>query len=263
MSTATTSLLPTGRPTGIFLRDGVLVDAAELRALERGGGSTDARRPARDFRGTWRGTGQRRSLNFLNNRRGRMASLSSRPTGARRPRESQAHSPRCSAPFRSRRPTPISSSGPRRRVRHVGAAPAGDGGARRPRQRGRRSCRRRRYRVRADAAADPPTRLVGVSDAIGGGPVLVRDGAPVYRANEGFTSSQLAPRARARQSVSARTAGSSCRRRRSAARLLDRDDELRARADPVRSARCAGWSWTAADRRRSPSRGGAQLAVRR
>ena len=33
-----------------------------------------------------------------------------------------------------------------------------------------------------------------VSDAIGGGPILVRDGAPVYRSNEGFTTSQLAPR---------------------------------------------------------------------
>ena len=34
-----------------------------------------------------------------------------------------------------------------------------------------------------------------VSDAIGGGPVLVRDGLPVFRANEAFTTSQLAPRA--------------------------------------------------------------------
>jgi Phosphodiester glycosidase/FlgD Ig-like domain len=34
-----------------------------------------------------------------------------------------------------------------------------------------------------------------VSDAIGGGPLLVREGAPVYRANEAFTTSQLAPRA--------------------------------------------------------------------
>ena len=33
-----------------------------------------------------------------------------------------------------------------------------------------------------------------VSDAIGGGPVLVRDGVPVYRSNEAFTTSQLAPR---------------------------------------------------------------------
>ena len=33
-----------------------------------------------------------------------------------------------------------------------------------------------------------------VADAIGGGPVLVRDGVPVYRANEAFTVSQIAPR---------------------------------------------------------------------
>ena len=33
-----------------------------------------------------------------------------------------------------------------------------------------------------------------VADAIGGGPVLVRDGVPVYRANEAFTISQIAPR---------------------------------------------------------------------
>jgi Phosphodiester glycosidase/FlgD Ig-like domain len=33
-----------------------------------------------------------------------------------------------------------------------------------------------------------------VADAIGGGPVLVRSGKPVYRSNEAFTTSQLAPR---------------------------------------------------------------------
>jgi hypothetical protein len=33
-----------------------------------------------------------------------------------------------------------------------------------------------------------------VADAIGGGPVLVRDGAPVYRSNEAFTTEQLVPR---------------------------------------------------------------------
>jgi len=34
-----------------------------------------------------------------------------------------------------------------------------------------------------------------VADAIGGGPVLVRDGAAVYRSGEAFTTTQLAPRA--------------------------------------------------------------------
>src|SRR3970282_488477 len=33
-----------------------------------------------------------------------------------------------------------------------------------------------------------------VADAIGGGPVLVRNGRPVFRANEAFTTSLLAPR---------------------------------------------------------------------
>jgi hypothetical protein len=33
-----------------------------------------------------------------------------------------------------------------------------------------------------------------VADAIGGGPVLVRGGQPVYRSNESFTTSQIAPR---------------------------------------------------------------------
>lgn len=35
----------------------------------------------------------------------------------------------------------------------------------------------------------------GVTDAIGGGPQIVRDGVPVFRAGEEFTSAQLAPRA--------------------------------------------------------------------
>ncbi len=38
-------------------------------------------------------------------------------------------------------------------------------------------------------------RWPGITTAIGGGPIIVRDGAPVFRANEGFLSSQLNPRA--------------------------------------------------------------------
>jgi exopolysaccharide biosynthesis protein len=33
----------------------------------------------------------------------------------------------------------------------------------------------------------------GIVNAIGGGPVLVKDGKPIYRANEGFTTAQLSP----------------------------------------------------------------------
>jgi hypothetical protein len=45
-----------------------------------------------------------------------------------------------------------------------------------------------------------------VADAIGGGPLLVRDGAPVYRSNEAFTTSQLVPRG-PRSAVGQRTDG--------------------------------------------------------
>src|SRR5205807_604304 len=34
----------------------------------------------------------------------------------------------------------------------------------------------------------------GIVDAIGGGPLIVRDGRPVFRADEGFSAGQLAPR---------------------------------------------------------------------
>ena len=43
-------------------------------------------------------------------------------------------------------------------------------------------------------AADLPPGGTGIAQAIGGGLVLVREGGPVFRANEAFTSSQLAPR---------------------------------------------------------------------
>ena len=46
-----------------------------------------------------------------------------------------------------------------------------------------------------------------VADAIGGGPILVRDGVPVYRSNEAFTTSQLVPRG-PRSAVGQRADGS-------------------------------------------------------
>ena len=48
----------------------------------------------------------------------------------------------------------------------------------------------------------------GLVDAIGGGPVLVRDGQPVFRSNEGFTADQLVPRQPRTAVGQTRTAGS-------------------------------------------------------
>ena len=56
-----------GRPSGIFLRDGILATPPNPARSSAGitlDGLLDVRRVS--FRGTWRGTGQRRALNFLN-----------------------------------------------------------------------------------------------------------------------------------------------------------------------------------------------------
>jgi hypothetical protein len=56
-----------GRPSGIFLRDGILATPPNSARSSAGitlDGLLDVRRVS--FRGTWRGTGQRRALNFLN-----------------------------------------------------------------------------------------------------------------------------------------------------------------------------------------------------
>ena len=56
-----------GRPSGILLRDGVLATPPNASRSSTGvtlDGLLDVRRVS--FRGTWRGSGQRRALNFLN-----------------------------------------------------------------------------------------------------------------------------------------------------------------------------------------------------
>jgi hypothetical protein len=56
-----------GRPSGILLRDGVLATPPNADRSSAGitlDGLLDVRKVS--FRGTWRGTGQRRALNFLN-----------------------------------------------------------------------------------------------------------------------------------------------------------------------------------------------------
>jgi hypothetical protein len=185
-----------GRPSGIFLRDGVLATPPNGSRSSVGvslDGLLDVRRVR--FLGTWRGTGQRRALNFLNRAPGRNGiSLFTSDWGRRTPRIDGSFAAVLS-PFPAATPNadlavPVAStsqSGP------VAIAPGtavvvGRGNA----------------AAKLQAEAQPGTtvtlRLIlqpdwaTVADAIGGGPVVVRDGAPVYAANEAFTTSQLVPR---------------------------------------------------------------------
>jgi hypothetical protein len=185
-----------GRPSGIFLRDGVLATPPNSARSSAGitlDGLLDVRRVG--FRGTWRGVGQRRALNFLNKVPGTNGiSLFTSDWGASTPRVSGAVLATLGS-FPPATPNtdlavPVLSvvAGSSVRIAPGTAVLVARGNA----------------AARLQAEAQPGTvvtlRLIlqpdwsVVSDAIGGGPVLVRDGAPVYRSNEGFTTSQLAPR---------------------------------------------------------------------
>ena len=185
-----------GRPSGIMLRDGVLVTAPNPARSSVGvqlDGMLDVRRVS--FRGTWRGTGQRRAINFFNKAPGRNGvSLFTSDWGNATPRISGAYAVTL-AQFPDATPnadiTAVVASA-------VGNAPVGIApGTAVLVGRGNAAAR---LQAEAAVGATLTLRLIlqpdwsTVSDAIGGGPLLVRDGSPVYRANEAFTTSQLAPR---------------------------------------------------------------------
>ena len=185
-----------GRPTGIFLRDGILATPPNSARSSAGitlDGLLDVRRVS--FRGTWRGTGQRRALNFLNKAPGTNGiSLFTSDWGASTPRVAGAFLvalgsfPQATPNTDLAVPVTAASAATSLRIEPGTAVLVARGTA----------------AAKLQAEAVPGTvvtlRLIlqpdwsVVSDAIGGGPLLVRDGAPVYRSNEGFTTSQLAPR---------------------------------------------------------------------
>jgi hypothetical protein len=185
-----------GRPSGIFLRDGILATPPNPARSSAGitlDGLLDVRRVS--FRGTWRGTGQRRALNFLNKAPGTNGiSLFTPDWGASTPRIAGAFAavlgsfPPATPNTDLAVPVTTTATGATVRIEPGTAVLVARGNA----------------AAKLQSEAQPGTvvtlRLIlqpdwsVVSDAIGGGPVLVRDGAPVYRSNEGFTTSQLAPR---------------------------------------------------------------------
>ncbi len=185
-----------GRPSGIFLRDGVLAtppNAARSSAGVTLDGLLDVRRVS--FRGTWRGTGQRRALNFLNKAPGTNGiSLFTSDWGTSTPRITGAFMvvlgsfPPATPNTDIVVPVTTATAGTSIRIEPGTAVLVARGAA------------AAKLQAEAQQGAGVTLRLIlqpdwsVVSDAIGGGPLLVRDGAPVYRSNEAFTTSQLAPR---------------------------------------------------------------------
>ena len=185
-----------GRPSGITMRDGVLVTPPHPSRSSLGvtlDGLLDIRRVS--FRGTWRGLGQRRSVNFLNKAPGvNGVSLFTSDWGRSTPQIAGAFAV-VLAPFPVATPN-VDLAAPVTATAENGVVAIAPGTAVLV-ARGNAAAR---LREEAPVGTTLTVRLIlqpdwaTVSDAIGGGPLIVRDGKPVYRANEGFLVSQIAPR---------------------------------------------------------------------
>jgi exopolysaccharide biosynthesis protein len=185
-----------GNPSGILLRDGVLIAPPNGQRSSVGfglDGTLDVRRVR--FLGTWRGSGQRRSLNVFNDLPGKNGiGLFTSEYGRTTPRIPGSYSIVLS-PFPASVPNtdlvaPVTAATQNDPVR---IAP----GTAVLVARGNAALK---LQAEAQIGATVTLRLIlqpdwpTVSDAVGGGPVLVRDGRPVYRANEAFEVSVIAPR---------------------------------------------------------------------
>jgi flagellar hook assembly protein FlgD len=184
-----------GHPSGMLLRDGVL-DHAPLRDRSSVGlGDDGTLRVERvSLAGFWKGTGQRRTitLNELANANG--ISLFTPAWGPNTPGVESVEA--VLRPFPAAKPNADlvgtvvqvgSTSGattipPDGAVLQARGAAAGKLAAEAPLG--------SQLTIRMTLTPSWPD----VQQALGGGPAIVRDGKPVFRANEGFSSSQLAPR---------------------------------------------------------------------
>ncbi|MBI4172412.1 MAG: phosphodiester glycosidase family protein [Actinobacteria bacterium] len=186
-----------GRPSGVFMHDGQVVSPpyGDRSSIGVGAdGTLDVRRI--EFFGTWQGLGQKRVLNDLNEvpvPNG--ISLFTSAWGPATPSLPGA-TEAVLYPF----PVPLPNTdlaAPAIQLTGGGSTPIPLGGA----------VLVARGTAAASLAAEAPvgttltTRLIfrpdwaGIVNAIGGGPVLVRDGGPVFKALEAFSADVLLPRA--------------------------------------------------------------------
>ena len=186
-----------GRPSGMLLQDGVLTTPPHDSRSSVGiatGGRLNVARVA--FFGTWRGLGQRRTLNGLNQPAGpNGVSLFTPAWGGTTPAQPGSVEA-VLAPFPLARPN-TDLVAPVLDLRRNGRTPIPVGGA--------VLVARGTAAVRLAEEApiglpDLTIRLIlkptwaDVTDAVGGGPLLVKDRKPVFRAGEAFSTDQLLPR---------------------------------------------------------------------
>ncbi|MDQ3066617.1 MAG: phosphodiester glycosidase family protein [Actinomycetota bacterium] len=185
-----------GRPSGVLMRNGVVEsppfgDRSSVGATAEG--ALDVRRI--EFFGTWRGLGQRRTLNDLNQSPGPNGfSLFTPAYGTATPSQAGVSE---AVIFPLPPTTPNTDlTGPVIHVASGGGTPIPPGGA----VLVARGTAGQRLAEEAPVGTNLTFRVIfrpewtGITQAVGGGPVLVRNRGPVFRAQEAFQSNQLAPR---------------------------------------------------------------------
>ncbi|HXF98974.1 MAG TPA: phosphodiester glycosidase family protein, partial [Gaiellaceae bacterium] len=185
-----------GKPSGLLIRDGVLITPPHRARSSLGiglDGQLDVRRVA--LSATWRGAGEGHRLDELNGVPGRNgAALFTSDWGPATPRIPGAYAAVLS-PFPPAAPN-AELAAPVAATAHAGPVGLRPGTA----VLVARGDAAARLQAEAPVGATVTVRLAlepgweAVSDAVGGGPVLVRDGRPVFRAGEAFTTSQIVPR---------------------------------------------------------------------
>ena len=182
-----------GRPSGVLLRDGVLTTppSPDRSSIGFAGDGTLRVERVRSF-GTWRGNGQRRpvSLNASPGPNGiSLLTPAWGPSTPVLPGSVEA----VLLPFPATRPN-VDLQGPVIEVRSGGGGPIPVDGA----VLVARGSAAQRLTAEAPVGSIVTTRVLltpdwaGVTDAIGGGPLLVRDGRPIFRHFELFSPEQLA-----------------------------------------------------------------------
>jgi hypothetical protein len=185
-----------GAPSGILMRNGALDQPPLPGRSSIGIDSTGAISVGRvAMLATWQGTGPRRALNDVNGPAGTNGvSLFTPAWGSVTPSAPGAVEITLS-PFAAATPN-VELAAPVAGVSANGGTPIPSGGA----VLVARGTAATRLQAEAASGGTVKIRLIlrpawsGVVDALGGGPVLVRNGKAIFRANEDFTPDQLLPR---------------------------------------------------------------------
>jgi hypothetical protein len=183
-----------GFPSGMLMQDGVVHASPNPRRSSIGVGADGTLHVDRvSFFGTWQGTGQRRPVNGLNKATGTVV-LYTPAWGSTTPTGTGSVEATLSA-FPSATPA-TDLTGLVSQVKQGGGTPIPPNGA----VLVARGAQGPRLAAEAPVGQAVTVRLTlrpdwtGVVDALGGGPLIVRDGRPVFRAQEEFSTYQLSIR---------------------------------------------------------------------